>query len=226
LIIVEGIVGSGKSQTTQRLTNFLRRQGERVLSFNEAAWPHPTRIITDLRNPLAPWRELTAAELASRSLRKWRRFVAEQETEPGLAILDGQLFHGDLTTLFMMEMAATEIAAYVAEVEKIIRPLNPLLIYLDIGSVDHSLPRTFAERGDQWQRRQLDWKLNSPYCRQRNYSGLAGYIRFYRDYRALCRELLGRFAGEKLVVAVRPAAWPENLARIEKFVLQRLRRGR
>ncbi|MCK5680620.1 hypothetical protein KAI46_07410, partial [bacterium] len=92
LIIIEGIMGSGKSRTTQWLTNTLRRQGYKILAVGETCWPHPTRVITDLEKPLAPWLALKACELAQKSLAKWSRFVDDLLESDSIAVFDGQLF--------------------------------------------------------------------------------------------------------------------------------------
>ena len=225
LIIVEGIVGSGKSQTTQRLANFLRRQRWQVLPFNEASWPHPTRVITDLHSPLAPWQELTATELAHWSQRKWKQFAAEQETAENITILDGQFFHGDMSSLLLMGMPEKEIEDYITGVERIIRKLNPLLIYLDVGDVARSLKRTLALRDPQWRDLQLNWKMNSPYCRHRGYTGLPGYIQFYRDYQKLCHKLLAILPITRQVYSTAEQKWPQIIEHIEKSALHHLQQN-
>ncbi|MCK5539280.1 MAG: hypothetical protein KAI69_00005, partial [Deltaproteobacteria bacterium] len=146
LIIVEGIMGSGKSETSSWLTKRLNRQGLKTRLLGEACWPHPTRVITDLKQPLSPWLELQACELAQKSLIKWRGFVNETLNSDSIAVLDGQLFHGDLTTLMMMEMPFAEIQNYIQELEQELVGLNPLLIYFYQNDIEKALHKICTQR--------------------------------------------------------------------------------
>ena len=130
LLIVEGIVGSGKSTTTRFIAASLEKANRRARPIPEATMPHPTRVFGELPHPYQPWLDVTPAELAEQSLSKWRSFVDAARAFDTVSVLDGQLFHGDLTNLFFMEAGRASIAEYSRAVEEIIRPLNPLLIYL------------------------------------------------------------------------------------------------
>ena len=101
LVIVEGIMGSGKSTTARHLAACLEEAGRRAQAITERTEPHPVRGTDGLDHWYQPWLDVTAAGLAERSLAKWRSFVAAAQATETVHVLDGQLFHGDLTNLFL-----------------------------------------------------------------------------------------------------------------------------
>ena len=101
LVIVEGIMGSGKSTTAQCIATRLESAGRPAHAVTEMTRPHPVRATDGLPHWYQPWVDITSAGLAERSLIKWQGFVAATQTDATAHVLDGQLFHGDLTNLFL-----------------------------------------------------------------------------------------------------------------------------
>ena len=207
LIIVDGIMGSGKSQTTKWLAATLQQNNSRVRPVEEPFWPHPTRVITDLSRPLAPWLELTAADMARRSLNKWHEFVTDLADSDELVVLDGQLFHGDMTSLMMMEMPPSEIEEYVGMIYEEIAVLKPFLIYFYQDDPGAALKQISIRRKPLWLRQQLAWKLASPFARRRKLSDLDGLIDFYKEYRNLTDILYNGFNSGKCRIDNQKQNW-------------------
>ena len=67
LVIVEGIMGSGKSTTTLNIANRLEVSGIPAIGITEGVDPHPIRFDWDV-----PWSEMPPAELAKAGIAKWR----------------------------------------------------------------------------------------------------------------------------------------------------------
>lgn len=63
LVIVEGIVGSGKSTTTLNIAHRLEVSGIPAIGITEGVDPHPIRFDWDV-----PWSEMPPAELPGRAL--------------------------------------------------------------------------------------------------------------------------------------------------------------
>jgi len=208
LVIVEGIVGSGKSTTTRFIATSLEKANRRARPIPEATMPHPTRAFGELAHPYQPWLDVTPAELADQSLSKWRSFVDSACALDTVSVLDGQLFHGDLTNLFLMEAGRAAIAEYSRAVEEIIHPLNPLLIYLYQEDVERALRAIAAQRDDAWVKYQIDWKLQAPYSRRRGLGGLKGLIALYKDYQELTDELYAGLDLAKLAIENSQQDWP------------------
>jgi hypothetical protein len=184
LVVVEGIMGSGKSLTTLGLVQRLETSGIAAVGITEGVHPHPIRFDWDV-----PWSEMPPTELAQSSIAKWRSYVDSSLSSDRVSIVDGQIFHGNLTSLLLLDAGADLIAAFCRDVVAVIKPLGSLLIYLHQDDVNSAIRAISKERGAKWVTYQIDWKLGSPYARRRGLVGFDGLIALYREYRALTDQL-------------------------------------
>jgi hypothetical protein len=184
VVIVEGIMGSGKSTTVLRVADRLKASGISALGVTEGVSPHPIRFDWDL-----PWVDMPAAQLANSAIARWRDYASRVSTSQSISIVDGQLFHGNLTSLFLLDADMDLMREYIDHVVAAIKPLRPLLIYFHQDDIDRAIRAIAAERGEAWVRYQVDWKLGSPYALRHSLTGLEGLIDLYRDYRYLTDRL-------------------------------------
>jgi hypothetical protein len=184
VVIVEGIMGSGKSTTVLRIADRLKASGISALGVTEGVSPHPIRFDWDL-----PWAEMPAAQLANSSVVRWRDYASCASTSGSISIVDGQLFHGNLTSLFLLDADMDLMREYVDHVVAAIKPLRPLLIYFHQDDIDRAIRAIATERGEAWVGYQVDWKLGSPYALRHSLTGIDGLIDLYRDYRRLTDQL-------------------------------------
>jgi thymidylate kinase len=217
LIIIEGMMGSGKSTLTVFVSRQLRKNKIRQARIMEAM-KHPTTVLIKLPNWKKPWLELSVAQYTGLSQQSWERFVRGILPEKTTYVYDGQFFHGDFTVLMMMGAEKPALFDYIEQLEKTVRPLNPAFIYLYQNPVDQALERIANVRGKGWVNHQVCWKVESPYCQARGYSGRDGWVQMYRDYRALTDELYDRLQMQKLAIDVTGQAWPEYEARVLAFL--------
>lgn len=218
LVIVEGIMGSGKSTTMRFVAKALDDAGRPAVAIHERADPHPVRATDELHHWFEPWRECTSEQLARRALARWRSFVEQVRPGAAVPVLDGQLFHGDLTNLFLMEASFDEIAMYCESLAQLIEPLQPLVVYLRQDDVERAVRIVCAERGDAWVKYQVDWKLKGPYAVRRDLIGLEGLIALYQDYRHMTDALFDRLRLDKLMIENSERHWD----RYNQLVLDRL----
>jgi thymidylate kinase len=207
LLIFEGIMGSGKSTATREFSRRIAASGYVVDSFTEAADPHPVRASDDLPHFFEPWLDALPAELARRSREKWARYVAQRLHDGRVTVMDGQLFHGDLTNLFMMEMSWVDIKAHVQALLDVLEPLEPLVAYFVQVDIERAINTVCDERGEKWVQYQVDWKLRSPYAKRRGLSGIAGLASLYRDYRFLTDALFNELRCRKLTLDTTARDW-------------------
>jgi hypothetical protein len=184
IVIVEGIMGSGKSTTVLRLADRLKTSGVPALGITEGTTPHPIRFDWDL-----PWADMPAAQLARSAAARWYAYAHSASLSESTTVVDGQLFHGNLTSLFLLDADMALIRRYVHDVVTAIKPLRPLLIYFHQDDVDRAIRTISAERGDTWVTYQVNWKLASPYAARHGLAGIEGLIELYRDYRRLTDQL-------------------------------------
>lgn len=222
LVIVEGMMGSGKSTTMRFIARQLQAAGHDAIAIHERTAPHPVRATDELEHWFEPWRDTTAAQLAGRALARWAAFVDEAQRGTTISVLDGQLFHGDLTNLLLMEGEPALIEAYVQELARTITPLSPLVVYFWQRDIEAAIQTVCAERGDDWVAYQTGWKLAAPYCVRRGLNGLDGLIALYRDYRQMTDVLFGQLPLDKLAIENGDRDW----AKVEHRILAALASSR
>jgi broad specificity phosphatase PhoE len=216
LVIFEGIMGSGKSSSTRWLGQRLATRGFDAAIRTERQFPHPLRATDFAAEWFKPWLDMTADDLASRRLGLWAKFVEEALGSQTVHVVDGQLFHGDLTNMFLMNMPPYAIAQNVQALAEVIRPLHPLLVYYYQSDVDRAIRLTAAERGEELGvRYQVDWKLKYAYAMERGLEGLDGLSSLYADYRVLTDRLFAQITIDKIAIENSARDWPAYYARIE-----------
>lgn len=217
LVIFEGIMGSGKSTSTRWLGQQLTARNIAHRIQMERVYPHPLRATDAAGDWFKPWLDMTPQALASRRMALWTTFVAEALASPEVHVIDGQLFHGDVTNMLLMNMSPAAIAEHVLALDQVMRPLHPLVVYYHQSDIDQAIRRTAAERGEELGvRYQVDWKLKYPYAVERKLEGLDGLSRLYVDYRALTDSLFARLSLDKLAIENTAGDWPTYYAQIEE----------
>lgn len=213
-------MGSGKSTATRRYGERIAAAGLQVAAYTEAADPHPVRASDDLADAFRPWSLVSASELSLRIREKWARYVEGRLADDVFTVMDGQVFHGDLSNLFMMEMAPPDMAVHAADLMRVLAPLDPTLVYFRQHDVGRAMRTVFEARGPQWEAYQLGWKLHSPYATRRLFSGLGGLTSMYQDYRSLTDTLFDALDCRKLAVETGDGDWPAYYAQVDEVLRQ------
>jgi hypothetical protein len=214
LVIVEGIMGSGKSTTMRFIAKHLQEAGRPAVHIHERTDPHPVRATDELEHWFEPWRDATPEDLANRALARWTAFVENTQSNAEIPVLDGQLFHGDLTHLLLMEADTALIFDYIRKLTAVTTPLNPFVLYFWQEDVEEAVRTVCAERGPEWIDYQVNWKLKAPYCVRQGFVGLDGLISLYRDYRRLTDGLFQELPLAKLAIENSERDWPAYERRI------------
>ena len=218
MVIIEGIMGSGKSTTMRFIAKSLQDSGQLALPLHERTEPHPVRATDELEHWFEPWRDAAPKHLANRALAKWSAFVESTTSSSPIPIMDGQLFHGDLTHLLLMDADAALISDYVMALAAVIAPLNPFVLYLWQEDVEKALRTVCTERGPAWIDYQVNWKLAGPYCVRKGYQGLEGLISLYRDYRLITDDLFKQLPLTKIAIENSTGDWPAYEGQILKVL--------
>ena len=207
-------MGSGKSTTMRFIAKSLQDANFEALPIHERADPHPVRATDESEHWFQPWLDTTPAQLAARSVCRWSALVEASQADGVIRVMDGQLFHGDLTNLFLMEADRAALSGHVLAVAAAIAALNPLVVYLRQEDVEQAIRTVCEERGADWVAYQLNWKLAAPYSVRRKLAGLEGLIVLYQDYRRLTDELFESLPLAKLAIDKSEQNWPAYQRRI------------
>ncbi len=209
-------MGSGKSTTMRHIAARCKELNIAVVAYHERSDPHPVRATDTVENWFKPWLELTYRELATRGIARWARFVEQSRPRGVVSVFDGQLFHGDLTNLFLMEAPESALEEYCSSVVERLLPLSPFLIYFYQRDIEAALQRICTERGEEWVNYQLNWKLQTPYSVRHGLVGMPGFIILYQRYRQLTDRLFEGLDIPKLKIENAQQAWSGYYAEIER----------
>jgi thymidylate kinase len=225
-IFVEGINGSGKSSTARFLTDYLSGQKIPARYLPEGGPGHPIRMANSLPHPFQIWRDITTDEFIRLSLRKWESFANTAQQSNAVTVCDGLLFHGNMMDLLLMNAEPKAVQAYIKNLVRLLRELHPVLIYLYQDNVEQALRRVGTKRGDQWILAQAQWKLATPYGRERGLEqmtafdlpGFGGLIHLFTAFRSLCDEIVCELPIPTLRMDNTKGAWAEYYREILSFL--------
>lgn len=169
LIIVEGLPGAGKSTTAAIIADELRKAGEKVLCVDEGVRDHPADC-ADYGFPDFETERKTILE-------KWRSFVDGSDKDT-IYVFNCVFLQNPMCETMMrfgMESAASQ--QYISEIAEIVRPLHPLIVYIDRPDVKGTVDRVLDERGDDWLEAVIDYHTSQGYGKLHHLSGYEGYIK-------------------------------------------------
>jgi len=213
LIIVDGIMGSGKSTTAKFVVDCLEREGISARLIGEGDEDHPIQMKD-------PEDYVSIQAWMTERLVKWKKLTVLTLENDAVFVLDGQLFHECVDSLFYFNVPETEIRTFVFQVMDVIQTVNPALIYFYQNDVRTSLRKTCDERGAWWEKWQIDWKVhNRPYGQKRGLKGFDGFVQLYSDYREMTDRLFDGLEIEKLAIESGAGDWEEYKSKILKFIM-------
>jgi len=208
LILVEGLPGSGKSTTCQKLYRVLRNSGLAADYYHEFYQPHPI-VGADDRN-VDDW--------VTRTLSKWKAFVQLRLEQCSIAILDAAAFQCTVGDLLEMGAERETMKAYALEVLELIRPLRPSLIYIYQQDVQAALKRVCEQRPTRWRKRVQTLLNDTVYGRNRALDGWDLYFDYNRTLRALCDELFQAYDVHRISLENSDGRWDDHFGKICRFV--------
>ena len=137
-----------------------------------------------------------------------------------MSLVDGQVFHGNLTAMFLLEAELGLMTEYCRKLVAVLAPLSPQLIYFRQDDVDASIRAISAQRGERWVAYQTNWKLSSPYAVRRGLTGIDGLVALYRAYRAMTDHLFDGLEMPKLCIENSLQEWWKYDRLIDQTVLR------
>lgn len=218
LIFVDGLPGSGKSSTSQRLCFHLRRLGRPARWYFEHERGHP--IFDDDQVRLARATGPTEPNgILERALAGYATLAARP---PGGAestlILESTLFQTSVGTQLLMDIPADEIERHFLRGMAVVAPLAPALIVFRPPDVAAALHRAAEKRGSWFPEFLVAHLGDTPRGRRTRLTDFAGVIDFFEDYRALCDALFARFQGQRIAVDNSAGDWPRHTRDITDFL--------
>ena len=214
LILIEGMIGSGKTATAEHLGDWLSRRGEDVRTFDEGAADHPirTRRVDEL---------LAAPALGDPgvySASQWRRLAERCRRSGQTIILESIFLQNSVMPAFIDGAPAATVAEICAEIQRQAAPAEPFLVYLRPNDIAAAIARTHRTRGEPWSSRNLAFVEDSPWARHRNLRGLDAVVRLYQAWEPVVSELYLQYPFPKLMVPDPQHDWPAALRSIRAAI--------
>lgn len=218
LILIEGMIGAGKSTTAAKLAAWLTSQGEDARAYHEFADDHPirTRDVDLLR--AAAQRDAGAAGVASDpavyGLDQWARLARRCAGSGQTVILESTCLQNSVLPYFTGGAPIDEVKAVFATIDDHIAPADPTLIYLRPSDLDEAVTRVHRERGEAWTAQNVAWVANYPWARRRGLTGRQVVIELYRAWEGIVDELLAAASCATLLLTDPHLDWDATLNRI------------
>jgi hypothetical protein len=214
LILVEGMIGAGKTTTAGYLADWLSRRGEDVRAFDEGAADHPirTRRVDELLAAPAP------GDPGVYAAGQWRRLAERCLRDEQTIILESIFLQNSVMPAFIDGAPAAAVTDICAEIQRQAAPAEPFLVYLRPIDIAAAIARVHEARGEPWSARNLDFVENSPWARRRNLRGRDAVVQLYQAWDPVVSELFDRYPFGKLMVPDPHHDWPASLRAISAAV--------
>ena len=226
LIFVEGLPGSGKTTTASWLAARLQSERLMVNLFLEHQPEHPLNVGGTL-HPSGEttgetfFQRYTPASFVQESLQRWQVFVHAALQVEAISVLDSYPFQNTVRVLLQLNATPDCMRAYAGQVEALVMPLQPVLIYFthrDLIHARHHLSHISAQRGKAWTDYVIELVTHCPYAMARHLEGFNGALAVLRDYKQLTDSLLRQSRRPRIVLEDCAGGWEGCYQQIEAFL--------
>jgi hypothetical protein len=227
LILIEGMIGSGKTTTAMRVGDWLARRGEDARVFCECAADHPIRTRAEDRlratagGPRAlglpgsaPGDGTAAGRLGVYAAGQWRRLAERCLRDRQTIILESSFLQNSVMPAFIDGAPARTVQEIFTRIQRQSAPAEPLLVYLRPAGIGTAIARIHRTRGEPWSSRNVAFVENSPWARRRNLRGQDAVVKLYQAWEPIATQLYGQYPFPKIMVTDPQHDWQVTLTRI------------
>lgn len=150
-------------------------------------------------------------------LDKWRSFVngAERET---VYVFNCVLLQNPMCeTMMRFGFEVEKSLEYISEIAEIIKPLNPVVIYLKSDDIRSSVEKAAKER-DGWLDGVIDYHINGAYGKSINAQGFNGYTACLEERQKRELEILSQLDIESVVIDNPHRDWNKAYDKIKEII--------
>lgn len=241
LIIIEGLPCSGKSTTSAFIAS-LMQQTENVCFVDEGTGNHPADYEFHALAPaglLSPNNQIVSlsqftGELFDQLLQykiydylpwememplmleKWRQFVRSSE-KSSVYVFNCVLLQNPMCeTMMRFGFSLEESRSYIEKIVEIIKPMNPVVIYLKNDDIADSVRKAAQERPG-WLDAVIDYHATGAYGKSIHAKGFDGYIDCLKERQKRELRILAQIPIRKLIVDNPQRDWDAALETIKTY---------
>jgi hypothetical protein len=212
LIIVEGLTGLGKST----MAHFIKRQLDYHtiphIWIHECELSHPI-LLEDIEE-----KEFDQKEYTSLMQERWVDFLESCASQEKVAVVEGIYFNNMIEELFLNNAGEEAIHAFARQMEAVILPYNPALIYLKRPDIPKALAWNFKNRGDDFKGFVIDYVNSTPWAKTRKLSGYDGMVMFWQELWAILDQVFQGYSLDKLEIDSSDGKWEEINLKVLDFL--------
>jgi len=240
LILIDGMIGAGKSTLARDLETWLTGRGEKAQAYNEFADDHPirTQAIDRLRVAFAGGLDPAASAAAAAEPAafsggpggyppgQWRALAQRCLSGPETVILESTFLQNSVLPAFTGGAPADVVTGLFSAIEEEAAAAAPFLVYLRPSDIVAAIAEVHRDRGEAWAAQNIAWVRARPWAAGRDLHGREAVIQLYREWEQVVDTLFARHPFGKIMVvdpqqdraaalrlvqaALRPEAGPER----------------
>lgn len=151
-------------------------------------------------------------------LQKWHRFA--ENAGDSVYVFNCVLLQNPMCeTMMRFNFPPEKSLAYIREIAEIIRPLEPMVVYLKTNDISARIKNALPERGDEWLNSVVDYHCNSDYGAANGLSGYDGYISALEERQRRELTFLPQLPIKYIILEDPHVNWAEAYRRISEDIM-------
>ncbi len=216
-VFFDGLPGSGKTTTAQRIWLHLRRLGRPARWWFEHEVGHPIFDDDQVRVARAQG-GVEPNAIFARAVDHYAALTAQLRASDETVLLESTLFQSAVGTQVLMDLPVAEIERHFVQAMAAVAPLRPALVYLRPPDVGAALRAIARKRGDWFPEFAVAHMANTPRGRRMGLKTYDDAITVFEEHRTICDRLLPRFPGERLTLDPSAGGWPRLMRDVTQFL--------